>query len=147
MGLQNFLKMLRGIESVGDRIALSVFAGFLIWIASPFLTGHEEPWDAKGLYCVASLFVSGGIAGLLGTPRNFWLWPIALWVGQSLFGLHGFLRDLGFFPGGSAGMNFFIPNSNWCSFFGNRFGPCFSRRRSGSFSEKAGVLQIEGEGG
>lgn len=103
--------MLRGAVSGGDRIALlfSILAGILIWIASPFLTGAEEPWDAKGPYYLAGVFMSGGIAGFLGKPRNFWLWPIALWFGQSLFGLYTLLRDLGLFPGGSAGMNFFFP--------------------------------------
>ena len=60
---------------------LSSFIGAFVWIASPFITGEREPWNAGSLYYFGTLLISGFVAGLL-VPRRFWLWAIAIWLGQ-----------------------------------------------------------------
>ena len=60
---------------------LAMALGALIWLASPSMTGHREPWDANSPYYVISLTAAGLVAGVF-VPRRFWLWPIAIYLGQ-----------------------------------------------------------------
>ena len=60
--------------------------GVLIWILSPLVTGEAEPWDAQSGYYLYGNVGTGVIGGVLGPPRLFWLWPIAICLGQ-LFGM------------------------------------------------------------
>lgn len=63
---------------------LSVGLGFLIWVLSPMLAGHREPWDAQGHYYMVSLFIAGLVPAFI-EPRRFWVWPIGVYLGQVLF--------------------------------------------------------------
>ena len=63
---------------------LSVGLGLLIWALSPMLAGNREPWDARGPYYAASLFIAGLVPALL-EPRRFWVWPVGVYLGQCLF--------------------------------------------------------------
>src|SRR6266571_6291548 len=57
--------------------------GALIWLASSYITGKQEPWDARSLVYPLSLFVAGFIGASL-IPRRFWLAAVAVWAGQTV---------------------------------------------------------------
>ena len=61
--------------------AIAAALGALIWIASPMITGHREPWDAHGPYYVLSLLTAGAIAGWI-EPQRLWRHVVALYIGQ-----------------------------------------------------------------
>ena len=71
-----------------SRASLTFVAGFvlgaLIWWASPFVTEQREPWDAPLGYYIAALIVTGFVAALL-SPRHFWLAPVGIYLGQSVY--------------------------------------------------------------
>ena len=64
-------------------ISFSVAAvlGALIWGFSPLLTDAVEPWDAESPYYLLSLFVAGGLVGLL-CPKHIWVAYSGIVVGQ-----------------------------------------------------------------
>jgi hypothetical protein len=66
-------------------LAVSGCAGWgaVIWFASSYITGKEEPWDARGLVYPLSLFISGFIGAAL-IPCRFWLAAAAVWAGQTV---------------------------------------------------------------
>ena len=66
-------------------LAVSGCAGWgaLIWVASSYITGKQEPWDAHSLVYPLSLFVAGFIGAAL-IPRRFWLAAVAVWAGQTV---------------------------------------------------------------
>ena len=57
--------------------------GALIWLVSPLVTGHREPWDAPGPYYSLSLGCLGVVLGALA-PRFFWLAGLAGLLGEFL---------------------------------------------------------------
>ena len=61
----------------------SVFLGALIWLLSPLLTGHREPWDASPSYYYSALVIAGFVPACL-SARRFWLWAAGAWLGQLL---------------------------------------------------------------
>ncbi|MDZ7617468.1 MAG: hypothetical protein U1E05_10715 [Patescibacteria group bacterium] len=71
----------------------SILVGALVWIASPFITGHREPWDSLSVYYGGSLLIGGFVAGLF-VPRRFWLWAVGIWLGQMI----GFAWCMGMSP-------------------------------------------------
>jgi hypothetical protein len=66
-------------------LAVSGCAGWgaVIWLASSYITGKQEPWDAHSLVYPLSLFVAGFIGAAL-IPRHFWLAAVAVWAGQTV---------------------------------------------------------------
>jgi hypothetical protein len=70
---------------MSPRVWITVFVsaavGALVWALSPWLTGHQEPWDAAGIYYVVALFVGGFVAGLL-SPRPLWAHYVGALIGQ-----------------------------------------------------------------
>jgi len=66
-------------------LAVSGCAGWgaVIWLASSYITGKQEPWDARSLVYPLSLFVAGFIGAAL-IPRRFWLAAVAVWAGQTV---------------------------------------------------------------
>ena len=66
-------------------LAVSGCAGWgaVIWLASSYITGEQEPWDAHSLVYPLSLFVAGFIGAAL-IPRRFWLAAVAVWAGQTV---------------------------------------------------------------
>ena len=62
----------------------AAFLGILIWVF-PLLTG-AGPLEYQSRYYPASLAMAGGMAGVFGRPRWFWLWPIGVCIGQ-FFGI------------------------------------------------------------
>lgn len=59
-------------------------ASALVWVLSPWLTGHAEPWDTGGLYYVTALFVAGLISGSL-VPRALWVHYLGAVVSQVVY--------------------------------------------------------------
>ena len=80
----------------------SVILGFLVWWLSLSFTGAVEPWDAENGYYFIALGIVGVVGGFLGGKR-FWLWPLAIIVGQiiAIIIMH--------FTHPPAGVDFFIP--------------------------------------
>jgi hypothetical protein len=66
-------------------LAVSVCAGWgaVIWLASSYITGKQEPWDAHSLVYPLSLFVAGFIGAAL-ISRRFWFAAVAVWAGQTV---------------------------------------------------------------
>ena len=62
-------------------LSVSAVAGALVWVLSPWLVGHREPWDADGHFYPLALVVAGSIAGLLA-PRPLWAHYVGALVGQ-----------------------------------------------------------------
>ena len=64
-------------------IGFSVAAvlGAVIWGLSPLLTDAVEPWDAESPYYLLSLFVAGGLVGLL-CPKHVWVAYLGIVMGQ-----------------------------------------------------------------
>lgn len=84
-------------------LLFSIASGVAIWVGSPVLTGHLEPWDAENpLPYLGGLVLAGALASTI-EPRGFWKWPIGIYVGQTL----GILYRTMTLPG--AGVNFFVP--------------------------------------
>lgn len=61
----------------------SFIAGVGIWMASPTVTGHSEPWDSSGSYYVGTMLLSGLICGAIA-PRRIWLSWLGMYAGQVL---------------------------------------------------------------
>lgn len=62
-------------------IAVSAVVGASVWALSPWLVGHQEPWDAEGGFYVLALAAGGSVAGLL-TPRPLWAHYLGAVAGQ-----------------------------------------------------------------
>lgn len=80
----------------------SVFIGILFWVI--FIWINIEPWDS--LYGWITVVILGFVFGFVGKVKP-WLWPLGLFLGELLFGIGGYLKDLFFYSGG--GVNMFIP--------------------------------------
>ena len=67
-------------------ISFSVAAvfGAVIWGLSPLLTDAVEPWDAESPYYFPSLFVAGGLVGLL-CPKHIWVACLGVVVGHLVY--------------------------------------------------------------
>jgi len=62
-------------------VLVSALSGALVWALSPWLAGHQEPWDADGLFYVGALVVAGAAAGAI-TPRPLWGHCLGALIGQ-----------------------------------------------------------------
>ena len=67
-------------------IVVSAALGAAIWAISPWVTGRTEPWDAEGLFYLASLAVGGLVSGLV-IPKPLWGHYVGSVVGQLSFEL------------------------------------------------------------
>ena len=64
-------------------LLLGLVLGAAVWASSPALTGHPEPWDARGIYYPAALLLTGVIAGC-ATPSRWWMAGTGIFAGQAL---------------------------------------------------------------
>jgi hypothetical protein len=64
--------------------AVGIVTGALSWWLSPRLTGYAEPWDAPGYFYLVRMVISGFVTGL-AYPRCFWVAPLAVGLGQTIF--------------------------------------------------------------
>ena len=66
--------------------------GIAIWLLSPLIAGHREPWDAEGGYYATALLV-GGILGGLAVPQHWALVAIGILAGQAAVLLGGVIFE------------------------------------------------------
>jgi hypothetical protein len=81
---------------------ISVIVGFLFWLL--FAGFNIEPWDSP--YGWLTVGILGLVLGFIG-KENPWLWPVGIYLGETLFGLSSFIKGLVLSSGGGA--NMFIP--------------------------------------
>jgi hypothetical protein len=65
---------------------VAALLGATIWLASPWVTGHKEPWDADGIFYLGALVVTGLIAGVV-SPKPLWAHYFGSFIGQLSYGL------------------------------------------------------------
>ena len=80
---------------------LSVIVGFVFWTIFSGL--NIEPWDSPSGWITVG--VLGLFLGFIG-KENPWLWPVGLYLGETLFGLGSFMKSVLFSSGGGANMFF-----------------------------------------
>jgi hypothetical protein len=61
---------------------LGTALGVAIWLLSPFVTGHREPWDAEGGYYFSALLLAGVLGGLV-LPEYWGSLAIGIFAGQA----------------------------------------------------------------
>jgi len=81
---------------------ISVIVGFIFWAIFDWL--NIEPWDSP--YGWLTVGILGLFLGFIG-KENPWLWPLGIYLGETLFGLGSFIKSIFFYSGGGA--NMFIP--------------------------------------
>jgi hypothetical protein len=64
--------------------AIAALLGAAIWGLSPLITEAAEPWDAESPYYFVSLFIAGGLVGLL-CPRHILAAFLGIVVGQLVY--------------------------------------------------------------
>jgi hypothetical protein len=67
----------------GVTLLIGVVFGWLIWMFSPWLGGHVEPWDGEPLYFISSLFLAGFAFGIVVAARS-WIGVFGVYIGQLL---------------------------------------------------------------
>jgi hypothetical protein len=78
----------------GAAFVIGLACGAAIWLLSPVLTGHAEPWDGSfGAYS-GSLVVAGAIGGWL-MPGRMAANALGIFVGQALVLLGRVVGDPG----------------------------------------------------
>ena len=71
---------------------IGLILGAAIWLLSPWITGHSEPWDAEGGYYAGALLATGALGGLL-IPLHWPAVALGILTGQVLVILGGVLAD------------------------------------------------------
>ena len=67
-------------------LIISALAGVSIWLLTPVLTSHREPWDADGSYYIVALVIAGAVAGALA-PKPLWAHYVGSFAGQLAYEL------------------------------------------------------------
>jgi len=62
-------------------LTVSAITGASIWLLTPVLTSHREPWDADGSFYIIALLIAGAVAGVV-TPKPLWAHYAGAFVGQ-----------------------------------------------------------------
>jgi hypothetical protein len=65
-------------------LGIGTLAGLAIWVFSPWITGHAEPWDAEAPIWLYSWIAVAVVGGLIGRIRGVCL-PLGYALGQMLF--------------------------------------------------------------
>jgi len=71
---------------------LGIALGVAIWLLSPFITGHREPWDAEGGYYFIALLLAGILGGLV-LPEYWGSMAIGIFAGQAVVLVSGVVAD------------------------------------------------------
>ncbi len=84
--LAGLLTIAQETSSAKKIFILAMLLGALIWTASP---SGKQAWDIGDIsrgnsYYFCSLISAGGIASLMGRPGLWWVWPIAICLGQDV---------------------------------------------------------------
>lgn len=62
-------------------ILVAAILGAAIWVLSPWVTGHKEPWDADGIFYVGALLAAGLVSGAV-SPKPLWAHYFGSFIGQ-----------------------------------------------------------------
>ena len=62
-------------------LIISALASVSIWLLTPVLTSHREPWDADGSFYIVALVIAGAVAGALA-PKPLWAHYVGSFAGQ-----------------------------------------------------------------
>jgi len=62
-------------------LIISALASVSIWLLTPVLTSHREPWDADGSFYIVALVIAGAVAGALA-PKPLWAHYVGSYAGQ-----------------------------------------------------------------
>ena len=62
---------------------VATLLGLVLWLSSPTLVGTPEPWASSERTYLVLLFFSGAVLGFF-EPRDFWVAPAGLYLGQLL---------------------------------------------------------------
>jgi hypothetical protein len=84
----------------GSGLLIGLVLGAAIWLLSPLITGHREPWDAESGYYPGAL-LSAGVLGGLVAPTRWGSVAIGIFAGQVLVLLGGVMvgpADGGLWP-------------------------------------------------
>jgi hypothetical protein len=71
---------------------LGLALGAAIWLLSPVISGHREPWDAEGGYYAGALVCTGIVGGLL-VPQHWAGVAIGILAGQALVLMGGVVAE------------------------------------------------------
>ena len=75
-----------------SALLLGLALGVAIWLLSPFITGHREPWDAEGGYYASALLVAGMLGGLV-VPQHWASSAIGILAGQAVVLMGGVIAE------------------------------------------------------
>ena len=67
-------------------LLISAIAGAMIWLLTPVLTSHREPWDVDGSFYIVALLIAGAAAGSI-TPKPLWAHYSGSFAGQLVYEL------------------------------------------------------------
>ena len=76
----------------GSAFLLGLALGAAIWLLSPVISGHREPWDAEGGYYAGALLGAGITGGLL-VPQHWASIAIGILAGQALVLMRGVVAE------------------------------------------------------
>jgi len=62
-------------------LVISASASASIWLLTPLLTSHREPWDAGGSFYIVALVITGAVAGAMA-PGPLWAHYVGSFAGQ-----------------------------------------------------------------
>ncbi len=71
---------------------LALALGVAIWLLSPIITGHREPWDAEGGYYASALFLAGIVGGLIA-PQHWASVAFGIFAGQAVVLVGGVVAE------------------------------------------------------
>ena len=71
-----------------SALLLGVALGAAIWLLSPIITRHREPWDTEGGYYPGALVLTGLLGGL-AVPQHWRSVAIGIFAGQAVVLLGG----------------------------------------------------------
>lgn len=82
--MRDFCKPWRRKVGYVSKLGVGFLFGWNIWLASPFITGQPEPWDAQGWYYSVTTFVAGAVSATMW-DRKAWQGPLSVYIGQVTF--------------------------------------------------------------
>jgi hypothetical protein len=62
-------------------LTVAVLTSVSIWLLTPMLTSHREPWDAGGNFYPMALLIAGAMAGAIA-PKPLWAHYAGSYIGQ-----------------------------------------------------------------
>jgi hypothetical protein len=69
------------ITRAWQTLLISAILSASIWLLTPLLTSHREPWDAGANFYIIALLIAGAVAGAVA-PKPLWAHYTGAFVGQ-----------------------------------------------------------------